>query len=159
MRIDSIDRQILTILQSDARTSNAEIGRQVGMAPSGVLERIRKLEAGGVLRGFTTKLDPKALGHGLLAYVMVRSDERISDESTGKALAKLPEVQEAHHIAGEDCYLVKVRCADPDALGKLLRHEFGGIPTVLSTRTTIVLDTLKETAELELGPSEESEDD
>ena len=155
MRIDEKDREILTILQSDARTANAEIARRVGMTPSAVLERIRKLEARGVVRGYAARVDPKALGKGLLAYVMVRSDERISDESTGQALAALPDVQEVHHIAGEDCYMVKIRCADPDALGKLLRYEFGGIPTVVSTRTTIVLDTLKETTDV---PLEEASD-
>ncbi len=146
--IDDIDTQILNILQENARTSNAEIARQLGMAPSAILERIRKLEARGVVRGYTTELDPKVLGLGLLAYVFVRADERLCSLDAGPLLAAIPEVQEVHHIAGEDCYLVKVRAADTDALGRLLRERFGAIESVRSTRTTIVLTTLKETPHL-----------
>ena len=153
--IDDIDREILTILQSDARTSNAEIARQVGMAPSAILDRVRKLEARGVLRACEARLDPHPFGLGLLAFVFVRSDERLRSGDTGNRLAELPEVLEVHHIAGEDCYLAKVRAADPEALGRLLRERFGAIESVRSTRTTIVLDTIKETTRLPLPASAE----
>ncbi|HSF41563.1 MAG TPA: Lrp/AsnC family transcriptional regulator, partial [Thermoanaerobaculia bacterium] len=73
--IDDTDRQILTILQSNARISNAEIARQVGMAPSAILERIRRLEAKGVIQGYETRINPEALGLGLLAFVYVRSSD------------------------------------------------------------------------------------
>ena len=144
--IDGKDLDILTIVQSNARISNAEIARQVGMAPSAILERLRKLEARGVLRGYEPRGSIRTpLGLGLLAFVFVRSDERLGGGDTGLRLAEIPEVQEVHHIAGEDCYLVKVRAADPEALGRLLRERFGAIQSVRSTRTTIVLDTIKET--------------
>lgn len=146
--IDDIDMQIANILQHDARTSNAEIARQLGMAPSAIFERIRKLEARGVIQGYHAALDPRALDLGLLAFVFVRADERPGVGAAGHELARLPEVQEVHHIAGEDCYLVKVRVADTEALGHLLRERFGRIECVRSTRTTIVLSTLKETASL-----------
>jgi Lrp/AsnC family transcriptional regulator, leucine-responsive regulatory protein len=144
--MDEIDRQIAMFLQDNARTSNAEIARQVGMAPSAVLERIRKLEARGILRGYEARLSPKALGLGLLAFVFVRTRESVGKLETGARLAELPEVQEVHQIAGEDCYLVKVRAADTEALGRLMREKFGAIPSVRSTRTTIVLTTMKESA-------------
>lgn len=158
--IDDIDRKILTILQQNARTSNAEVARQVGMAPSAIYERIRKLEERGVIAGYAVRLDPGMLDRGLLAFVFVRTDEPIGVPETARRLAGIPEVQEVHHVAGEDCYLVKVRVADTDALGRLLRERFGGIPTVRSTRTTIVLGTVKETTTLALdaGPAcEEAE--
>jgi Lrp/AsnC family transcriptional regulator, leucine-responsive regulatory protein len=145
--IDDIDRKILDILQADARISNSEIARQVGMAPSALAERIRKLEERGVIRGYTTVLDPQKLGRGLLAYIYVRGDDRC-DQETGDRLAALPEVQEVHHIAGEDCFLVKARVADTSALSSLLRDSFKGIESVQSTRTTIVLDSVKETSAL-----------
>jgi Lrp/AsnC family leucine-responsive transcriptional regulator len=154
--IDDIDRKILTILQENARTPNAHIAQEVGMAPSAVLERIRKLEGRGVIRGYEARIDPQALGLSLLAYVFVRSEERVGEEGAGAALAEIPEVQEVHHIAGEDCYLVKVRTADARSLGRLLRDRFGAIPSVRSTRTTVVLETLHETALLPLAaPAEE----
>lgn len=156
--IDDTDNEILNILQENARTSNAEIARQLGMAPSAILERIRKLEARGVLTGYEARLDAKALGLGLLAFVFVRADERLGAPEVGVALAAIPDVQEVHHIAGEDCYLVKVRVADTTALGRLLREGFGAIETVRSTRTTIVLATIKESARLPIAPSAEMAD-
>ncbi|HEX9035937.1 MAG TPA: Lrp/AsnC family transcriptional regulator [Ktedonobacterales bacterium] len=148
---DDVDEKILTILQQDARTSNAEIARQLGMAPSAIFERIRKLEARGVITGYETRLDPRALEAGLLAFVFVRDEGAYGALETGAALAAIPEVQEVHNVAGEDCYLVKVRVADTNALGRLLRERFGAIPSIRSTRTTIVLDTLKETARVNLS--------
>lgn len=150
--IDEIDMQILTMLQENARTPNAEIARQVGMAPSAIFERIRKLEARGIIQGYEARLNPQALGLGLLAFVFVRADERVGSMDTGALLAKIPEVQEVHHITGEDCYLVKVRTANTEALGRLLRDHFGTIEAVRSTRTTIVLSTLAESAKLPLEP-------
>jgi Lrp/AsnC family leucine-responsive transcriptional regulator len=146
--IDAVDAKILSIIQSNGRISNAEIARQVDMAPSAILERIRKLESRGVIQGYTAQLDPKALDLGLLAFVFVRADERVGDEAAGRQLAAIPEALEVHHVAGEDCYLVKVRAESPEALGRILRERFGAIPNVRTTRTTIVLSSVKESTEL-----------
>jgi Lrp/AsnC family leucine-responsive transcriptional regulator len=146
--IDEIDAQILTIVQQNARISNADIARQVGMAPSAVLERIRKLELNGIIQGYEAQLNPKELGLGLLAFIFVRTDERAGAPETARLLAEIAAVQEVHQVAGEDCFLVKVRVADTDALGALLRGDFGAIPWIRSTRTTIVLATFKESDQL-----------
>lgn len=151
VELDATDLQILDILQRSARTSNSEIARQVGMAPSAVLERIRKLEKRGVIQGYCTRLEADALSLGLLAFVQVKTQESLSEVSTGFALAKVPGVQEVHHVAGEDCYLIKVRAKNPEALGFLLRNDLGNIPTVISTRSTVVLETVKEDMELPLN--------
>ncbi|HSE62084.1 MAG TPA: Lrp/AsnC family transcriptional regulator [Thermoanaerobaculia bacterium] len=155
--INDLDRQILTILQSNARTSNAEIARQVGLAPSAVFERIRKLEERDVLQSYTARIDPHAVGLGLVAFTFVRSNDRPGGIQTAEKLAEIPEVLEVHHVAGEDCFLVKVRAADTEALGRLLRERLGKIGTITSTRTTIVLETVKETAELPIAVEEERE--
>src|SRR5436305_12046416 len=128
--IDAQDREILKILQQNARTSNAEIARQLGMAPSAILERIRKLEARGVISGDEALLDPKALGLGFLAYVSVRDESTNNEGRAGELMAAIPEVQEVHHIAGEDCFLVKVRTADAKSLGRLLRGGFAAVGPV-----------------------------
>jgi Lrp/AsnC family leucine-responsive transcriptional regulator len=154
--IDAISRRILNILQGSARESNADIARQVGLAPSAVFERIKKLEDRGVISGYEARLNPKALSLGQVAFIYVRADEPIGSLRAGNELVRIPEVLEVHHIAGEDCYLVKVRVADTEALGTLLRERFGAIETVRSTRTTVVLSTLKETAQLPLGLAEEA---
>jgi Lrp/AsnC family leucine-responsive transcriptional regulator len=146
--LDPIDLLILDQLQANARETQAEIARAVGLAPSAVLERIRKLEARGVVRGYGAQVNPKSLGLSLLAFVAVRSDEASSDQSIAKALSECAEVLEVHHVAGDDCYLIKVRARDAEHLGQLLRTRFGRIPGVRSTRTTIVLETVKETSRL-----------
>ncbi|HLE96301.1 MAG TPA: Lrp/AsnC family transcriptional regulator [Candidatus Thermoplasmatota archaeon] len=149
--LDATNLRILALLQANARMSNAEIARMVQIAPSAVYERIRKLEESGVIQGYEARIDPKALGLGVTAFISVRSDDRWGDLTTAEALARVPEVQEIHGIAGEDCYLVKVRAADTEALVKMLGERFGKVDAVRSTRTTIVLRTVKETAKLPLG--------
>ena len=115
--IDDIDRQILNILQQDARIANAEIARQVGLAASAVLERIRKLEERGVIKGFETKIDAAQVEFGLTAFVAVRTHECCYE--TDKFLAAIPEVLEVHDVAGEDSYLLKVRVRDTEDLSRL----------------------------------------
>lgn len=143
--IDEMDRRILSLLQQDARLPNAEIARRVGMAPSATLERLRKLEERGVVRGYEVRLDGRKLGFGLTAFIFIRAqggEPGISDR-----LRQNPNILELHHIAGEDCYLVKACAADTDDLGRMLR-ELSATAGVISTRTTIVLGTLKETAKM-----------
>ena len=142
--IDDIDRTILSLLQQNARTSQSELARAVGLAPSAVLERLRKLTAKGVIRDYVALIDPHVVDRGLLAFVAVRSSEHGPDMPSANALARIPEVLEVHHVAGEDCYLLKVRTRDAEHLGRLLRQEIAATPGVTSTRTTIVLETVKE---------------
>jgi Lrp/AsnC family leucine-responsive transcriptional regulator len=146
--IDEIDGAILELLQDNARMPQAEIARVVGLVPSAVLERIRKLEARGVIKGYAALVDPHALDQSMLAFIAVRSEQAPGDDSVSQALAQCPEVLELHHVAGDDCYLLKVRARDAEHIGQLLRHRFGRIPGVRSTRTTIVLETVKETPRL-----------
>lgn len=145
--IDEMDVQILNIIQTDARIANAEIARQVNLAPSAVMERVRKLEEKGVIRGYHTDISPRAVDFGLTAFVAVRTSECGSAE---EALAAVPEVLEVHDVAGEDSYLLKVRTKDTEDLSRLLREKIKPIPTVLDTRTTVVLQTFKESATLPL---------
>lgn len=155
--IDGVDRTILMMLQDNGRVSNAEIARQVEMAPSAVLERIRKLEKRGIIKAYAAQLDPRVLGQGLLAYVLVRTECGSWQAETAAKIAAIPEVQEIHHIAGEDCFLVKVRTRDTAALGSLLRDRVSAIECVRSTRTTIVLDTVKESTAVNLDESATAE--
>ncbi len=151
--IDLIDRQILTIIQNDARISNAEISRQIDLAPSGVHARLKKLEERGVIKGYRTEIDPYAIDFGLTAFVSVRTDEygKVLDD----AFAAIPEVLEVHDVAGEDCYLLKVRTKDTEDLGRLLSEKIKPIANVVSTRTTVVLQTYKETTSLPIENEKE----
>lgn len=148
--IDATDYKILTILRQDGRASNAEIARHIGMAPSAILERIRKLESRGIINGYEAKINPDALGLSLLSYIRVRADESVDSMEVGEELAKFPEVQEVHYTAGEDGYLIKVRTKNAEHLGKFLRDRMGTIPQITSTMSTVVLTTVKETSVLPL---------
>jgi Lrp/AsnC family transcriptional regulator, leucine-responsive regulatory protein len=142
--LDVIDLKILALLQQDACLQNTSLAKKIGMAPSAVLERVKKLEQKGIIKNYVTRIDPAALNLKLLAFIFIKSGEGPSDAATAKLIAKIPEVLEVHHIAGDDCYLVKVRTEDPLSLIKLMRERFGKIPNIISTKTTIVLETLKE---------------
>ncbi len=146
--IDDIDKQILNIIQPNARITNAEIARQVGFAASAVLERIRKLEERGIIRGYATELDASQIGFGLTAFVAVRTKE-CSDEAD-RILSEIPEVLEVHDIAGDDDYLLKVRAKDVEDLARIMREKLKSVPNVVSMRTTVVLQTIKETTALPL---------
>ena len=146
--IDDIDKTIVNLIQQDGRVSNAEVARQIGLAPSAVLERIRKLEERGVVKGYTATIDPKQVGYGLTAFVSVRTNE--CGDGKDELLAKIPEVLEVHDVAGEDSFLLKVRAADPEDLSRLLKEKLKAIPSVVTTRTTVVLQTIKETTALPL---------
>ncbi len=145
--IDQTDLRILKILQEKARISNAEISRQVGMAPSAVLERIRKLEQQGIIEGYEVRMNPRCVGLGMIAYVRVETTDGC--DRLGESLAAIPAVQEVHQVAGADGYLVKIRVADPAALGRVLNEEFR-LPGVRATHTDVVLNTLKETLNVPL---------
>lgn len=149
--IDETDRKILSILQENGRIANAEIARQLELAPSGILERIRKLERRKIIKGYHAHLDNRQVGFGVTAFIFIRTDERPGEICAAECLTEIPEVLEVHHIAGEDCYLVKLRCDSNEALGRLLRDKIGTIGAVRSSRTSVVLETVKEGVALPVG--------
>ena len=146
--LDKTDLSILRLMQDNARITNVDLARELNMAPSAVLERVKKLEQKKVILQYTTRLNPSPLQQKLLAFIFMKAADGLGSSATGKELAKIPEVQEVHHIAGEDCYLVKVRTADSASLMELMRNNFSKLPNILSTRTTIVLETVKEEQQL-----------
>lgn len=146
--IDEVDARILAILQENARTTQADIAKTVGLAPSAVLERMRKLEARGAITEYAARIDPHVANRSLLAFVAVKTNEYGPEQRAAQALAQLPDVLELHHVAGEDCFFLKVRAKDAEHLGHMLRLQIAAVPGVTSTRTTIVLETLKETSRI-----------
>ncbi len=143
--IDEISYKILKILQEKARIPNAEVARRIGMAPSAVLERIRKLEHQGIIDGYEVRLNPDRFGRSLVAFVTVKIMETHGKDPIGPFLAEIPEVQEVHYITGDDSYLLKVRVSDTMVLEQVLREKITIHSAVQSTSTAIALSTLKET--------------
>ena len=146
--IDAVGLKILKILQKKARIPNVEVARQVGMAPSAVLERIRKLEKQGFIDGYEVRLNPKRFAKSLVAFVRVKINKLGDEKKVGEKLSRIQEVQEVHYVAGEDAFLVKIRAADTEDLGRLTRDKIAAIAAVQSTQTAIALSTYKETARI-----------
>ena len=141
--LDAIDRRILRLLREDGRMSHAAIAKAVGLSGPAVHDRVRKLEAAGIISGYAAVLDPVALDRSHMAFVMVTlsdGSEFAIDEPIVARICEEPDVLEFHRIAGQDCYLVKVRTATNKDLEQLLRR-IRTIRGVARTRTTIVLST------------------
>ena len=118
--MDKIDRKITTLLAEDARRSLADMGEAVGLSPSAVNERIRRLTASGAIRRFTVDADPAALGLGVTAFVLIGLDYEAGEEAFRAFAAAHPSVAECHHVTGGWSYLLKVRLADLAALEAFL---------------------------------------
>ncbi|QNK64609.1 Lrp/AsnC family transcriptional regulator [Pedobacter sp. PAMC26386] len=148
INLDHIDLAILRLMQENSRISNVHMAKELEMAPSAVLERVKKLEQKNVILQYTTRINPAAIDLKLLAFISMKASHSLGCTTTAIELAKIKEVQEVHIIAGEDCYLVKVRTADSASLMELMRTSFSKITTIISIRTTIVLETVKEQQQL-----------
>ncbi len=147
--IDDIDYKILVILQDRSRIPNAEVARQVGMAPSAVLERIRKLEDRGIIEGYEIRLNPQPFNQGLMAFVQVFVQSPCNADLAAQ-LSAVTGVQDVHQVAGVDGYLLKLRVADNGELGRVIAEEICPLSGVQQTRTSIVLNTVKETRKIDL---------
>lgn len=153
MNLDGKDVEIVRTLLRGAATPKSEVARRLGVAPSVVSDRVRRLERSGVIRRYETRLDPRKLGYSLLAFIFVTERKPTGGIDLGVELSSVTGVEEVHKIAGDDCFLVKIRARDPEALAQILDGEIASIETVAATRTTIVLSTIKE--DVVLGGVEE----
>lgn len=143
--LDAISRRLLHLLAQDGRASYQALADEVGLSRPAVMERVKRLEEAGYIRGYAAVLDRPRVGYPITAFVAVRypSSAGTLDDAGLAALADHPNVLECHHVAGEDCYMLKVAAPSIDSLGPILRTlREPGQP--VSTRTTIVLSTLFE---------------
>jgi Lrp/AsnC family leucine-responsive transcriptional regulator len=145
--LDQKDKIILKILQENARTSNAEIARHMGMTASAIYERVKKLEKAGIVKHYEARLEPSVLGLNLLAIVLISLYDLTKMRDTGKILAGFDKIQEIHYIAGKGSIMAKVRTSGTEDLEKLL-DSINLIDNVKNTESTIVLKTEKETSSL-----------
>jgi Lrp/AsnC family leucine-responsive transcriptional regulator len=149
--LETNDSKIIAKLMANARATWAELGALLGLSAPAAAERVRKLEERGVIKGYAALVDPDAVGCGLAALVAVTLER---PEHRGPFLAKVaatPEILECHHTAGDEDYLLKIRCSGPRHLERLVSEELKALPGLVRTRTTVVLSTVKETPLLPLG--------
>lgn len=149
--MDPIDLALLRLLQADNRRSAADLGEAVGLSVSAAGERVRRLNATGVIAANRAALSPARLGLDLCAFVFVDLAPRADEAAFAAALRAMPEVQEAHHVTGPHSWLLKLRVRNAAALQAAIAGHLKSLPDVLRTETLIALDTAKETNELDLG--------
>ncbi|HSP15973.1 MAG TPA: Lrp/AsnC family transcriptional regulator [Thermoanaerobaculia bacterium] len=141
VELDELDLRIVDALLRDGRAPAAQIAEQVGLSRPAVADRIEKLERRGVIRGTTAVVDPNALGQNVTAFVAARgSTKGPKADKAFRALIAGREVLEVHTVAGDDCYLIKVRTDSIPSLNALV-NRLTSAPLSLTTRTTIVMQT------------------
>ena len=138
--LDDTDLAIVRALQVNARATYTEVGKAVGLSAASVHERVHRLEARGVIRGYHAEVDPKLLGLGVLSLVSVLPSDSMDANATEAALATVPEIETAWSVAGEDSHLLVVRTRSIAELSDVLQR-LQGIDGVARTRTAVVLAT------------------
>jgi Lrp/AsnC family leucine-responsive transcriptional regulator len=139
--LDKFDLEILRFLMRDGRAPIAQIAEEIGLTRPTVAERIEKLEKQGVIRGTTAVVEPEALGRGVTAFIFARGPKLSSAaHRMFQELMRSEEILEVHTVAGDDCYLIKVRTDSMPSLNALV-SQLTDPPLSLSTRTTIVMET------------------
>jgi DNA-binding Lrp family transcriptional regulator len=143
--LDRIDTEILAALSNNARLSNKELAAAIDLAPSSTLERFRRLQRDGWIRGFHAEVDPRAFGLGLEAMIAVRLKQHSRDNfnSFRAYVQTLPEVVAAYHMAGENDFLVHVRVRDADHLRDFAIDRFTTRPEVGHLDTSLVFEHLR----------------
>jgi Lrp/AsnC family transcriptional regulator, leucine-responsive regulatory protein len=139
-----LDVKTLKLLMRNGRATWAELSQLLGLSAPSAADRVRKLERRGVIRGYAALVDPASAGHPLTAYVSVSLASHRDRAAFLRAICKMENVAECHHVAGDDDYLLKVRCRGTQDLDHLLAKELKDKLRVARTRTTIVLSTAKE---------------
>ena len=139
-RISTNDARILEVLQRDGRRAYAELGAEIGMAGASAHERVKKLEARGVITGYAATVDPRALGYDILAFSWITQAPGTTRHDLTDAFAAIPEIEECHHITGEADYLIKVRARDTRDLERILR-QVQATPNVFQTETDVVFSS------------------
>ncbi|BBB90684.1 MAG TPA: Lrp/AsnC family transcriptional regulator [Methylomusa anaerophila] len=147
--LNSIDLKLVGHLMNYGRTTWAELGTLLDLSAPAAAERVRKLEEKGIIKGFTAIIDPESVGYGLLALIAVTLERCEHKDAFLARIGIMPEIQECHHVAGQEDYILKVRCTGTHDLERIISNEIKIFPGA-KTRTTIILSTIKETPILPL---------
>jgi len=145
--LDRTDRRILAILQQNARITNKELSNRLGLSPPPTLERVRKLEKGGFIRGYHTLLDPEKINLGavMMVSVSLHQHSQAAIAEFKQAIETLDEVMECYHLTGDDDFLLKVVCSDIQEYEKFVREKLARLNSLGKIKSSVVLSTLKKT--------------
>jgi Lrp/AsnC family leucine-responsive transcriptional regulator len=148
--IDQIDLKILSILQNSGRSRLADIAEEVVLPAPAVFERVKKLEANGVIKGYQALLDGKKVGKDITAFIGVSIGNQQDIDKFATQMLRNPDVLECHHITGDESFILKVKSANTTSLEKLL-GEIRSVQGVTRTVTRVVLSTAKESQMFDLS--------
>lgn len=148
--IDQIDLKILSILQNQGRSRLADIAEEVELSAPAVLERVKKLEVNGVIKGYQALLDGKKVGKDITAFIGVSIGNQRDIDKFAMQMLRNPDVLECHHITGDESFILKVKSANTTSLEKLL-GEIRSVEGVTRTVTRVVLSTAKESQMFDLS--------
>ena len=147
--LDDLDIKILNTLQKNGRTKRNVIAESIGLSIPSVSERLHKLEERGIIEGYFARVNRKAFGYDIMAYILVTMDSSKHYKIFTTKVEKVTQIIECHSVLGEGSHLLKAIVKNTESLEKLL-NEIQSWPGVLSTKTTFVLSTIKETTEIEI---------
>lgn len=152
LQLDKYDRNILNVLQEDGRISFTDLGRQVGLTTTPCIERVRKLERAGLIRGYAARLSARNLDAGLVVFVQISLDRTSKQtfEDFRRAIISLNSVQECYLVTGSFDFLVKARVKDMAAYRDLLEGEILNLPGVKESTSIAAMETVKETLAIKL---------
>jgi len=139
--VDALDRQVLLALQADGRMSNLALARSLGLSPSAMLGRVRRLERSGVIRGYRAVIDPAALDVTVRAFVLARLREHSeqSIRSFEEGIQNVPGVRACYHVTGQFDMVVELAVRDLDHLSQLIRVDIARIPGVMNLETMLIM--------------------
>jgi Lrp/AsnC family leucine-responsive transcriptional regulator len=151
-KLDQIDVAILETLQRDGRTTNVALARQVGLSPTPCLERVKALEAAGVITGYAATLSTEELGLGLTVFIEITIERSSEDafRAFRDAVVQIPEIQECHMVAGGFDYLLKVRIPDMAAYRRFLGEVLARLPGIRETHSYTVMEEVKDSSAIDL---------
>ncbi len=146
IKLDNTDRKILEILQSNAKITNAQLSKDIGLSPAPTLERVKKLENAGIIRSYHAKLDTSKIGLGVSTFVQVslKGHNKNNIDTFIKRINEIPEVIECHHITGSGDFILKVISSDIASYQQLMLEKVSEIEVVDSMQSMVILSTFKD---------------
>src|SRR5512140_1543222 len=150
--LDDIDNRVVDLLQADARATQQEIARAVGLSQPAIADRIRRLEQRGVIVGYGARVDAAKLGKDITAFIGVNIEHPRYFDGFARRIQGIPDVLECHKVAGPSTYLLKVKTENTTSLDRLLSTLLRTIPGVTRTETTVALSCAKETTHVRASP-------
>nr|WP_226390772.1 Lrp/AsnC family transcriptional regulator [Penaeicola halotolerans] len=146
VKLDKIDRKILDILQANAKITNAQLSKDIGLSPAPTLERVKKLENAGIIKSYHAKLDTEKIGLGVSTFVLVTliGHNKTNIDAFIKEIENINEIIECHHITGTGDFILKIIAKDISAYQKLMLERVSEIKEVDSMQSMVILSTFKD---------------